>query len=189
MTSFYFNTGGNADQEDDVELAFDQLWVALAPSYPTFLTLDEYRWYFSASLVPRGSPWGDAARVIDRNLPGLNGNSMLPPQVSPVVSYLRPSPNKRHPGRNYFPAPCTPALSAGGYIAPAFLDTLADAVTAFLNACVAVGYQPVTIARIQGVDTALIIPELSVDDVWDTQRRRKWEAFTTRETRTVNTIP
>jgi hypothetical protein len=92
-------------------------------------------------------------------------------------------------GRNYLPAPAVSAGSAGGKIAVATCDAIANAMETFLESCVAVGYQPVTIARVQGVDTALIIPELRVDDVFDTQRRRGYETSGYNAHRVLTTVP
>jgi len=189
MSSWYFNTGGNADSEDDVEAAFDTFWNAIKAWYGPSTVLDEYRWYFSASLVPRGSPWGDSARTIDRNSAGTGNVNMLPPQCAVVVTYPRPSPHKRHPGRNYLPAPLVSATTTDGRLHTSVMDAIANAAEAFLEACVAVGYQPVTVAKIQGVDSALIIPKLRVDNVFDTQRRRGYELYTAAAEREVTTIP
>lgn len=189
MTSWFFNTGANSDAEDDCEAAFDAAWTALKPAYHPTCILSEYRWYFSATLVPRGAPWGDADRTIDRNVPGTSPSPALPPQCSIVVSYLRPSPLRRHGGRNYLPAPDTNQLTGAGRISAASIGAFADRMETFLEACVAVGYQPITIARVQGVDTALIVPTLRVDDVVDTQRRRGFENFTSVAERTLTTVP
>jgi hypothetical protein len=106
-----------------------------------------------------------------------------------VVTYPRASPLKRHPGRNYLPAPAASTGSAGGKISVATVDLIANTLETFLESCVAVGYQPVTIARVQGVDTALIIPDLRVDDVFDTQRRRGFEVSGYNAHRTLTTVP
>jgi hypothetical protein len=189
MTSWYFVTGANEDEEDAVEQAWDVLWAALRTNFHSSLVLDELRWYFSASLVPRGAAWGDADRTIDRNSAGTAAGNAFPPQCSIVVTYPRPSPLKRHMGRNYLPAPAVSAGSAGGKISVAIVDAIANAMETFLESCVAVGYQPVTIARVQGVDTALIIPELRVDDVFDTQRRRGYETSGYNAHRVLTTVP
>jgi len=189
QTSWYFNTGGGADEEDTVEAAFDQAWIAIDGYFPNELIVDEYRWYFSSSLVPRGSPWGEADRVIDRNEGGQGVENMLPPQCSIVLSYPRPTPHKRHPGRNYLPSPTVAVLTAAGRIADSVCDAIANAYETALEACVAVGYQPVTIARVQAVDAALIIPTLLVDNVVDTQRRRGYEDYSYAATRTLTTVP
>lgn len=189
MTSFYFNTGGNADEEDTIEAAFDTFWTNVKSNYNGQLTLDEYRWYFSASIVPRGEPWGDAARIIDRNVSGTSDQKALPPQCAVVVSYPRPSPHRRHPGRNYLPAPSSAAMADTGRISDSFQDLIANQMEIFLEAAVTAGYQPVTIAKVGGTDTALIIPTLAVDNVFDTQRRRAWEDWTRRVTRELTTIP
>jgi hypothetical protein len=178
MTSLYFETGAVEDEEDAVEAAFDTEWASLKGLWDADTALVEYRWYFSATFVPRSGNWGDHARSIARSVPGTAVGNQLPPQLAVVVGYPRDSPYRRHPGRNYLPAPATTTLDATGRISNAAATQIGDRWTLFLRACEVIGYMPRTITRIQGVDGALPIDKVRVDNVWDTQRRRGFEDAT-----------
>lgn len=163
--------------EGAVETRFDALWNAVRGVYSAEqVALTGYSWY--EGVVAGDGPgstwyriWGDSFRVTDRQVPGTSFASQLPPQVAVVISFPMPLSARRHRGRFYMPAPTTAALQAGGWFSAETL--FADAWEAFLEGCIADGWQPVVVSISNGSLAFLPITEVRVDNSFDTQRRRK----------------
>lgn len=183
-------TADPAADEGAAETAFDAFWASLKAVYMPETKLVGYRWYEGPSGDFPNIEWGDTFRVTPRSVPGtaIAPHKQLPPQCSIVLTWLMPIDQKRHRGRIYLPAPSTEAMDGAGRIMHP--GDWADTTAELLDALVAASFQPAVYAHTGpgGAGAALSIPRVRVDNVFDTQRRRGYEASTNTQTRDVDTL-
>lgn len=213
MTFHFLKTSGGApgtyvDGTDlpAVETAFGTFWTACKTSYPTWVHLDQYRWYKDgpafyelredpppAKYVPLaiGNP---SIRVTEVDVAGTaSAGDVMPPQVA--VSVTEKTSARVHWGRFYMP----------GGVAAFFADndgrldmsnvgtTFQGAAVTFYNSCRSANMTPVvfsiqkperltkkgaTLPAVEAV--AYGVTAIQVDNVLDVIRRRRYSAPTVR---------
>lgn len=184
-----------------VESAFDTLWATLKTFNPSSVVLAEYRWFKSGpewEPADEDGPYNPAERSTARAVAGTNVSStQLPPQLALTVTKIV-SVRKRW-GRVYLPAPMQSSLSdATGRLASANLATILAAWVTFMNSCRTAGKRPVVFSRGKAgyttpkgnvigahAATAYEITQLRMDNLFDVQRRRRWDTPTVRTTTTL----
>lgn len=182
--SFGFTADPSAD-EGVVETKFDDCWNIIGTGYKPATILSGYTWYEGRAADGK---WGPTFRESQRNNPGdaagIN-HWQLPPQCAVVVSLrIAETGQRRHWGRVYLPAPSTyyVAEPSGRNHSP---GAFADAFKSFFDACKVAGWTPVVHARYLGINAAMPIGSIAVDDVFDTQRRRAYEDPASTQVRTL----
>jgi hypothetical protein len=159
-------------------------WLAIDQTYPPAFRFRELRFYNGYN--GDGSP-GEVDLVQTIDLPGVGGANMLPPQCAcSVTEELYEGHLRRHWGRFYLPAPIVTQCGSDGRYISAYVNTIADATKALLDASHAAGWTPIVWVSAAGGGQA-IVDGIRVDDIVDIQRRRRWDTFVTRVTRDLTT--
>lgn len=176
----------DATEAARVEGFMSTFWSSLLPWLPSYVVLDQFRWY---QLDTSGHTMGAPARVTDKNLIGslTAGENVLPPQVSVTVTEV--STARRRWGRFYVPGPLKSDLSGSdGRLKPTYVDALADnAELLYHNVNRSVGSEHFcTKPRLDG--SFQLVSDIQVDNILDIQRRRRWERPTLRDKRYVGII-
>lgn len=192
-----------------VETAFGTYFNSLKTLYPSWMHLDQYRWYKDGPAfytlretpppsryvpLPAGNP---AIRVTEVDVAGtFAGSNLLPPQVAYTITERCSA--RIHWGRYYVPAGAGTIADAVGRIASGTVTAqLAFAVT-FYNACRAASMLPV-VWSIQKPERAkrngALLPaapavayevtSLQMDDLFDIIRRRRYSAATVKPSTTL----
>lgn len=124
--------------------------------------------------------------VLERaiNYPGQQP-STAPPQVAATVSFV--TALRRHWGRFYVPCIARGNIGDNGRLGTAVVDGLADLVSSMYDAVDDDDWYPVVFAAGQ-IDTsgAHTVTEVRCDDVFDVQRRRRYDVALYRK---VNSVP
>ncbi len=163
---------------------FVTFWNTLRLIYHPTTVFTELRWYREDDDQP---PWGEPARVTDFNVPGQGGGNPLPPQVS--ISVTERTVDRKRWGRFYLPAPSTDALVSTGRIGGLEVARVAGATeTLYEQLISAVGIYPI-VRHSSGPFLANYVLEVQVDDVFDVQRRRRWETTLLRDRRVLAGTP
>lgn len=172
---------------EGMEAAIDAWWTGIKDFFPASTKLVELRWYRKAAAAEH---WGPPGRVTTRNVAGGQA-SAAPPQCALVVTEFtgvqesQAGRTVRHWGRFYLPAVGTGVLVSDGTLTAASQDTILAATTTMYEAWIDSGLKPTVRATNVGSgtgDSFVPIEELRVDNVIDTQRRRKWDTITRRVT-------
>lgn len=109
--------------------------------------------------------------------PGQDGASPLPAEVACCLSHRIVTPRGARPkGRTYL-GPFTTAAQAGGRPHPDLIASILNFAEIWHDALVAEGMQPVVLSANGLVSRGNVIG-YNVDNAWDTQRRRGWDATT-----------
>jgi hypothetical protein len=171
------------------------LHQTMAPDMPAAIQPRECRFYRPQNPLPDGRPlhvW-----PLPKPFTGA-ANPMQAPQVSCV--WTERTAVRKAWGRVYFPGPTTQHATSSGTFAPAFITKLADAVKKMYDDWAANDLQPVVVTT-KSLDYARVpfipiysdidvhffheVQAIAVDNVPDIQRRRRHEAFSDRQVRTV----
>lgn len=190
-----------------LETLFNTYWGSIKTLYPTFMHLDQYRWYKDGpafyelngdgtAYVPKGD--NVAVRVTEVDVAGTAGASpQLPPQCAHTVTERTSS--KRHWGRWYLPGTQGSALDNTGLLGTGPLGTFLTASVTLYNAARAAGSLPV-VWSIQKPErpkkphgtlppapaAAYEVTSLQMDDLVDVIRSRRFQNGVTK-TNTVLT--
>lgn len=169
-----------------VEGYFDTFFNAVKVFFPTYVTVDQYRWY---ALDASGRTQGAPLRVTDKNIVGTGTGSTvdMPPQVAMTVT--EKSTSRRRWGRFYLPVGKM-TLTTSGRFSATQIDIVADAAEILYNAINtdagegARQLNVVTKVRLDG--TYELVNQIQIDDLVDVQRRRRWDAAALRDVRTLS---
>lgn len=166
---------------ETAEAAIDSWWTALKVYYTARTTLDQMRWYREDDNTP---PWGEPARVTERNAAGTATGNIVPPQVA--LSVTEKTAERRHWGRFYMPAPSVSMLDPDGSWAPANVNLWLTRCFELYQAWALSGLRPVV--RGSGpTSTMRPVETLQIDSIPDVIRRRRYETVLLRAV--SSTIP
>lgn len=201
------NDWSSGTEYSAVETALSAMWTTDKTDYPSFMHLDQFRWYKDGpafyTLNDDGSayvPIGDnpATRVTEVDVAGTSSaTAVLPPQVAWSITEITSS--RRHWGRFYLPAGDANRLDATGLLGATELGSSLGAAVTFYNACRAANAVPVvfsiqkperpkagggTLPAVGAV--AYEVTSLQMDDICDVIRSRRYQNGVTK-TRTALT--
>lgn len=201
------NDWSSGTEYSAVESAFNTYWGTLKDDYPSYIHLDQYRWYKdgpafwhqiggSGPFVPIGD--NPSVRITEVDTAGTGSvTNMLPPQVAWSVTEITSS--RRHWGRFYLPAAGATRLDSTGLLSSVELGGSLTASVTFYNACRAANAIPVVFsiakpdrATAGGGELPAVgavayeVTSLQMDDICDVIRSRRWATGVTK-TRTALT--
>lgn len=160
---------GDPDESDfeTIEDRIRAFWTAIQDLIAGTYTARDIRWYLAD---PDPGPPNPAILVSDINITGSGGSSPLPPQVACTVSERNDV--RRRWGRFYIPGLCEASNEGTGRVAAA---TRAQIAGAAANLCdqTNANWKAVTFGAPS--PRSLQIRAVVVDDIWDVQRRRRYE--------------
>jgi hypothetical protein len=170
--------GWSETEMDDAATAYDAFFTSHESYISSEVSLKELRFYhFDPLNVPPRPHILDGVRTLN-NLGTGNAATTLPPQDAVTITW-RTSIRKRW-GRIYLGGFAGNA-SSDGRILHTLTTLLADDAETLVNAFATAGTDMVVWAEGVGGET---ITEIEVDDVWDVQRRRRYDSSLFREFRT-----
>lgn len=102
---------------------------------------------------------------------GTNGGAPVPPQIAIVVSLLTGAAGRKNRGRNYLPGAGTAVTP--GRINSTVVDDVASTYASYLTAMNSTTVGALSFDACIGTGLCPIITQTSVDNVFDTQRRRR----------------
>lgn len=151
----------------------DTWWTALKPYVWSKCSLTQIRWY---RIGPGIAPPNPPVRITTRAVPGTNSTPMAP-QVS-VTLTLKTGVRKEW-GRLYLPHPGgNIADTTNGRIDSSIMGTVATASDVLFKAAFAADFVPVVYGRAR--QKVYTVESLQIDDLFDVQRRRRWDRPLTR---------
>lgn len=152
-----------------IETAIDAWWTGMKIFFPSWITLDELRWYrIGPSIVPPNP----AVRVTDRNVAATGSATGLPPQVA--VTVTEKTAVRKEWGRIYLPNLITTKVQSGtGRIDPTTQQAILDLTTTLYDDAATADFLPVVYSRTRRKTYG--IEKLQVDDIFDVQRPRRWD--------------
>lgn len=163
---------------ETVESRLDGFWTAIAGQRSQDIEVLEHRWYPMPA-----SPPNPAIRVTPSGIPGTSIQGALPPQVASTLTFV--TDVRRRWGRFYIGGLTLLSLSSTGRLAPGARTTIIDAAeAAFVNS------SPVWRVQVYGAGMtpeSLPVRQVMVDDVFDIQRRRRYEVVLARNTADLDT--
>lgn len=169
--------------------AFLVFWTAIKDKYADRTRLKRIAFYRAGpGIVPPQPPVFESLH----DLPGLVTGTyqQLPPQVAMTVTERSSATTHKGWGRFYLPAPVSTAVTLGvlGRIPSAWAGEIADGADVFYEACATANvpvviYRPALPERPKKPSgtlpprsaTALSVDTLQIDDIYDVQRRRRWD--------------
>jgi len=157
-----------------VEQDFFTFWNAIKIQIPSTIVLSTLRWY---RVGPGATPPEPAVRVTPVSSAGTSTGPQLPTQVAENIT-LRTGLRKAW-GRAYLPAVSSTHLTQDGYWPNADVDQVADQMNAFVLAMAAQDFHLVVYSPTH--QQAYNVEKIAVDNVFDTQRRRRHRTFTHRK--------
>lgn len=146
-------------------------WMNWSTALRTYLSgnfsVQEIRYY---ELPATPGPAGDPIHVQTGTLVGVGGSAAdLPPQVAATVTFQ--TAQRRHWGRIYIPGLAVPAVQAGRIIGDC-CDQLGNKFASFVTNRKNANEGVLIFNR--KLWTGLGVSAVSVDDIWDVQRRRRY---------------
>lgn len=211
VTTFHFlKLAAGVPQSDWVQADFDlvsaqlaQFWLLLREYYPPTVDIDRIKFYKAGpDISPPQPPVYDADGGAN---PGTGAALMLPPQVALTVT--EKAGEKKHWGRIYLPAPSAIATVLGttGRVHATFQNAVADAYDSKMELIKAgnllpVVYRPPLPVRQTAEEkrngvlpgslpardgSAWSIDSITVDNVWDVIRSRRYDRPTSRSDRAM----
>jgi hypothetical protein len=208
---YWAGTGDGTDALcDQIADKYSTFWTALNSSSPTpsvianNVTLVEYRFYRGYN--GDGTP-GAVDYVKTVSSPGTSTSSMLPPQIATTITEL--TDERRHWGRFYLPGLSLEALADDGSMSNAAITKIINAAETMYEAWGAItDVTPIVWTRTShpisynamapprwrptwlfpsgtsySAPAALAVQSIRIDEILDTQRRRRWESAQLRVTR------
>lgn len=196
-------TGGSPDATwitadyTAAEAAFDAFWNSLRPYYTTNYVLSEFVWRADGpAFRPFGTELSPVLRRVSRSAAGSSAaaGQHLPPQVALSVTERTAAKFtvenvegvgaqlRNRWGRFYLPSMVLGA-SVNGRPDPTVMDIVADAADTLYGALITADLHPVMYSPTTG--SSWSVDEISVDDVWDVVRSRRFRDVTAREVRTT----
>jgi hypothetical protein len=149
----------------------------LAAFWDDSADITQYRWY---RIGPRVNPPNPPVKVQTVAINGAGSAAMLPPQVA--ISVTERTAVRRCWGRFYLPSISSATLETTGRIKATSCTSIANAVDTCYKAAQAAGFQPVVYSKARA--KAFSVESLQVDDLYDVQRRRRFDRPAIRELRT-----
>jgi hypothetical protein len=157
-------------------------WNAIRERFPPIVVFDHLRFYNGYN--GDGSP-GQVDFTHAVNIAGLQSGDVLPPQCACSVTEELFEPDlRRHWGRFYLPQMGTVYVDENGRFEAGTVIDIADATRDLYNALRTAGWMPIVWVSAAGGGMAEV-DGIRVDDIVDIQRRRRWDTFVTRQTRTL----
>lgn len=151
---------------ETVESRLDGFWTAIIGIRSPWVRVSEHRWY----PMPPSAP-NPAIRVTPVSITGESTSPTLPPQVASTITQI--TDVRRRWGRFYIGSLSSAAMTAVGRLTASARQTIAEAgEAAFVNS------SPVWRLQVYGqgmTPESLPVREVMVDDVFDVQRRRRFE--------------
>jgi hypothetical protein len=148
----------------------DTWWAAIKSHVSEICILHQIRWY---RVGPGLSTPNPAVRITERDSPGTDISDPLPPQVAMTVTNR--TAVRKEWGRMYIPSPGAQQLhTSNGRITTATVDNLATATDALYASSTAADFIPVVWGKAR--NKTFSIEATQVDDLFDVQRRRRWDA-------------
>jgi hypothetical protein len=201
------NDWSSGTEYSAVETAFNAMWTTDKTDYPSFMHLDQYRWYkdgpdfwelntAGTAYVPKGD--NAAVRVTEVDVAGTSSaTAVLPPQVAWSLTEI--TSKRRSWGRFYLPAGDANRLDNTGLLGATELGSTLGAAVTFYNACRTATAIPVVFSiqkperpkagggTLDAVGaTAYEVTSLQMDDICDVIRSRRYQNGVTK-TRTALT--
>lgn len=175
LTSIHFlkvgvTDPGEAFEDSDVDSVGDAVegfWTAIKPLHPAAISLTELRFYNAGPDFP-APQLVRAVRPIA--VAGTSSGLPVPPQCSTTLTLQTAS--RKHWGRLYLPPMVASQLTGSGRLANSNLPGWVDPFVAMAAATAADDIVPVVWSPASG--TALGITAVSMDDVVDVQRSRRF---------------
>jgi hypothetical protein len=150
-------------------------WTAVKVDVAPGNTFREVRWYRVGAGITPPNP---AVRVQPFNVASTGASSALPPQVA--ISITNRTGSRKHWGRTYMPGAQIVATASDGRIASNKVDALALAVSNLYTSAAGADFNPVVYCPSTG--SALAVESVSVDNIFDVIRSRRWQSTTYRKT-------
>jgi hypothetical protein len=171
-------TGGNPD---DTWIASDYTtlegylttwFTAVAGVVPAYCRLTRIYWHRVGPGIPKPNA---AERILDiaSPIPG-TGSRILAPQTASTITFR--TGLRRHWGRTY--VPLGGSLDANARVGSTAQTTLASNTVTLFHSAASADFHPVVLTT--NPDGAVGIEAVEVDDVPDTQRRRRWKKSATK---------
>lgn len=155
-------------QKAAVETAFNTFWGAVASRVPSYINLQEFRWYGLTLGDPISGP---PTRVTAGSHSPGTWSSTVPSQVASSIT-LRTALRK-HWGRIYLPLA---TVGTDGMVSSSTVDALANSFKNFATSCQAASITPVVFSPVR--QSVMSIAAIEVDNVPDIIRRRRAKANT-----------
>lgn len=168
-----------------VEGYFDTWVTAVKVFFPTYVTVDAYKWY---ALDASGRTQGAPSRVTDKNIAGTGTGSSVDNMPQMAMSVTEKSTSRRRWGRFYLPTGKM-TLTTSGRFSATQIDIVADATEILYNAIKAnttdspAVKRVVTKVRLDG--SYEYVTSIQIDDIVDVIRRRRWDTPAIRDVRTL----
>lgn len=170
-----------------VEAALATYFAALKIIWPTWLHVDQYRWYRDGpAFHPTPAEGNPADRVTEVDIAGTlaAGSGVLPPQTA--ISVTEKTALRKRWGRYYLPAGATSTSTQYGLLLEGTRDLVADASEAFYNTCRAADLIPVVFSPT--TESSWSVDAIQVDDLFDVIRSRRWSSPSNRDPRILAAI-
>jgi hypothetical protein len=169
-------TGGNPDDTwtagdfTTLEGLIDTWWGNVKGSVHSSTILHQIRWY---RVGPGLSTPNPAVRITERDAPGTSVGDHLPPQIAATVTNR--TAVRLEWGRMYIPDFTVATLKGeNGRINTTYVDGLATNTDILYQAATAAEFYPVVWGKAR--NKVYTIESVQVDDLFDVQRRRRWDS-------------